>query len=314
MKFSVLIPAYNAAATVDSTIQSVLKQTLPPFEILVVDDGSKDDTLARLKRYEPRITVFPVANAGVSPARNLLCSSSRGDILAFLDADDVWHPTYLEKQAEALSAHPEAVASYARFTMFRKDEDLVWPEPAAKPVVEVLAPLEFFRVLNHNPMFYIPSCCCVRREVFADSAYRPFPEVIKTTEDFYVFNTLPLYGSVLRSSSILMGYRLTPGSLSSDWIIAIGRSVQGMELLAQRKYRNPPPHFSRPFKRALATWRRVYAKHLMGVANVAEARRQIQLSVAAPGGFVSAIKSVGLYGCTWLPKPLQPKWPASARS
>ena len=313
MKFSVLIPAYNAGPIIDRTIQSVLNQSLPPLEILVVDDGSTDDTLARLKAYEPRITVYPVPNAGVSPARNLLCEKSRGEVIAFLDADDVWHPRYLETQARMLEAHPEAGATYTRSVKFKNDEDLVWPDQSLEPD-EILSPVEFFRQFNRTPMYFVPSCCCVRRAIIANFGMRPFPELIRSAEDFYFFNLLPLFGPVLRSPAKLMAYRLTPGSLSTDHIVCIARTIRGMELLSQRNYRTAPRVFAQPFKLAFAARRRLYAKHLMGAARAADARSQLGLSVFKSGGLVSSIKSAGLYGCTLLPRPLQPKWPAPARS
>ena len=98
MKICVIIPAYNASATIDATIQSVLDQTHLADEILVVDDGSTDDTFARLSAYGSKIKVFRQPNQGVACARNFLCHQATGDLVAFLDADDVWHPDYLKTQ------------------------------------------------------------------------------------------------------------------------------------------------------------------------------------------------------------------------
>jgi glycosyltransferase involved in cell wall biosynthesis len=87
---SVIIPAYNAGAYINETIDSVLTQTYPHVEIIVVDDGSTDDTVERLKKYGAGIKYIYQANAGVGPDRNTGFDASSGDYIAFLDADDIW--------------------------------------------------------------------------------------------------------------------------------------------------------------------------------------------------------------------------------
>src|SRR4051794_25124057 len=105
MKFSVLMPAYNAADTIDQALQSVFAQTVRPHEILVVDDGSTDATGAIIARYRQRVQYFQQANAGVAAARNALCARAGGDVIAYLDADDSWHPRYLEIQQKNFEQH-----------------------------------------------------------------------------------------------------------------------------------------------------------------------------------------------------------------
>jgi cellulose synthase/poly-beta-1,6-N-acetylglucosamine synthase-like glycosyltransferase len=95
---SAIIPAYNAAATIAAAIESVLAQTRLPDEIIVVDDGSKDETAAIAGRFGPAVRLVRQANAGCGQARNTGARESCGDWLAFLDADDLWLPTKLERQ------------------------------------------------------------------------------------------------------------------------------------------------------------------------------------------------------------------------
>jgi glycosyltransferase involved in cell wall biosynthesis len=101
---SVVIPTYNTASLVVEAIDSALAQTLPPLEVVVVDDGSTDDTEARLAAYGGRITYVRQPNAGVSSARNRGLGMARGELIAFLDSDDTWHPCKLEIQASRLTA------------------------------------------------------------------------------------------------------------------------------------------------------------------------------------------------------------------
>ena len=95
---SVVIPAYNAAATIAAAIESVLAQTRLPEEIIVVDDGSNDETSAVVERFGPIVRLLRQANAGCGQARNSGAREARGTWLAFLDADDLWLPTKLERQ------------------------------------------------------------------------------------------------------------------------------------------------------------------------------------------------------------------------
>lgn len=106
-RISVIIPTYNHARFVAQAIESVLAQTLPPQEIFVVDDGSTDDTHRVLKPFANRVCVVRQANRGVSAARNAGIELATGDLIAFLDADDIWFPTKLERQMERFEANPE---------------------------------------------------------------------------------------------------------------------------------------------------------------------------------------------------------------
>jgi glycosyltransferase involved in cell wall biosynthesis len=98
---SVIIPAYNASETIEATLSSVCGQTYAKLDIIVIDDGSHDDTaevVRRLSGKDPRIRLLRKANAGLAAARNTGLEHARGDFVAPLDADDLWHPTKIEKQ------------------------------------------------------------------------------------------------------------------------------------------------------------------------------------------------------------------------
>jgi glycosyltransferase involved in cell wall biosynthesis len=104
---SVIIPTYNRANYVSRAVDSVLSQTFRDCEIIVVDDGSSDNTRQVLAAYGDRIQYVFQANAGPGAARNLGIRLSRGRYLAFLDSDDMWMPTFLEETVSALDAHPQ---------------------------------------------------------------------------------------------------------------------------------------------------------------------------------------------------------------
>ena len=99
---SVVIPCYNAAAYLRETLDSALGQTHPPLEVIVVDDGSTDDSAAIAQSYGPPVRVIRQENQGESVARNRGIDEAKGDWIAFLDADDLWKPTKLQKQLGAV--------------------------------------------------------------------------------------------------------------------------------------------------------------------------------------------------------------------
>lgn len=104
MKFSVILPVYNAEKVLERSINSVLNQTFSDFEIIAVDDGSKDQSLQVLKKYaelDSRIKVFHQSNKGPGATRNRAISLSQGEYIAFLDADDYWEQDFLEAVLEA---------------------------------------------------------------------------------------------------------------------------------------------------------------------------------------------------------------------
>ncbi len=105
-KVSVIIPTYNHAQFVAQAIESALAQTLAPVEVIVVDDGSTDETAQVLAHYGERIRVVRQQNGGVAAARNAGAALAVGEYLAFLDADDTWLPRKLEKQLARFQAEP----------------------------------------------------------------------------------------------------------------------------------------------------------------------------------------------------------------
>lgn len=104
---SVIIPAYNCAAYIEEALESVYRQTYPYWEIIVVDDGSTDGTSSVLAAHRERIQYFAQPNRGTAAARNTGIRRARGELIAFLDNDDIWLPEKLELQVRALNTWPE---------------------------------------------------------------------------------------------------------------------------------------------------------------------------------------------------------------
>ncbi len=113
---SVVIPTYNRARYVTKAIESVFAQTCTDYEIIVVDDGSTDDTQEVLQAYAGRVQILRQANGGPSAARNAGIRAARGRWVAFLDSDDEWLPEKLAAQMADVADHPEAVAHFTNAT------------------------------------------------------------------------------------------------------------------------------------------------------------------------------------------------------
>ena len=116
MKYSVVIPLYNKGKSIKRTLQAAIAQSLQDYEVIVVNDGSTDNSLATVKSVDdPRLRIIEQENQGVSVARNTGILEASGDFICFLDADDIWYPHYLETIDRLTSAYPESdifVTSY----------------------------------------------------------------------------------------------------------------------------------------------------------------------------------------------------------
>jgi glycosyltransferase involved in cell wall biosynthesis len=114
-RVSIIIPTYNRSKLLQLTVESVLNQTYPALEVIVVDDGSKDDTEKVMQKYAGRVTYIKQANRGVSAARNTGFRVSSGQYINFLDDDDLFMPTKIERQVQMLEARPEAGLVHCRY-------------------------------------------------------------------------------------------------------------------------------------------------------------------------------------------------------
>jgi len=121
-RVSVVIPTFNRARLVGLTIDSVLAQTFRDFEIIVVDDGSTDDTAALLAGFGERVRVLRQPNQGMNPARNAGLAAARGEYVALLDSDDLWEPYKLALQVELLDRFPDAGFVFSEFSVMESDE------------------------------------------------------------------------------------------------------------------------------------------------------------------------------------------------
>jgi glycosyltransferase involved in cell wall biosynthesis len=220
MQVTVVIPSYNCGPLTVEAVESVLAQTVPASEILVVIDGSTDNTFELLNQFGDRIRLITQPNQGVAAARNTGLRLATGEFVAFLDADDVWHPEKLERQLSFLNLNPEigvlATLTYA------------WPssEHPNQPLTTVpgLRCFSEEELLIRNPL--TTSSVIIRRSLqqdLGDFDIRQFG-----TEDYDLWLRAIRSAKIARLEMPLTGYRTaTPGSLSKN----AARMEAGMRII-----------------------------------------------------------------------------------
>ena len=203
-KVSVIMAAYNAEQYIEDAIRSVLNQTLPDFELIVINDGSKDQTLNAIKSIsDERIVIINQDNSGAASARNSGLRSSKGEYIAILDADDVALPDRLKKQVDFLDASPEygIVGSNARVI----DKDGVF-------VTNTNQALDWESIRLQLPASpFIHSTVMFRSSLIRTIGLYPD---ITTSEDALFFLKISKVSKMINLQDCLINYRLLPSALS----------------------------------------------------------------------------------------------------
>jgi glycosyltransferase involved in cell wall biosynthesis len=220
---SILIPAYNAEAWIGDTIHSALAQTWPEKEIIVVDDGSKDQTLAAARQFESKgVRVVTQTNSGAAAARNHAYSLCRGEYVQWLDADDLLAPDKISLQMAALKDGARKTLLSSKWAYFIYRPRKAEFRPTA--LWEDLSPLEWLvRKLDQN-LHMQPATWLVSREL--TEAAGPWDTRLSLDDDGeYFCRVLMACGRVQFVPGARMYYRRSgPGSLSN-----VGRSSKKME-------------------------------------------------------------------------------------
>jgi hypothetical protein len=219
---SVVMAAYNGAGLIEDTIASVLAQDLPDFEIVVVDDASTDDTLARLHALtDPRIRIMALpANGGPVVARNTAFAAARGRYIVGLDQDDLCHPDRFSTQVAWLDAHPDTVLVASAVNLLRSGTI----RPPRAPVRTTPASIAW-RMQFGNPLVW--SSVMFR----ADAARRL--DVFERTdriyaEDFDFYTRIARIGTLARIDRPLLTYRIHPGGASRRFTKAMDQSASAV--------------------------------------------------------------------------------------
>ena len=213
--FSVVIPVYNGGATIGSALASVIGQTDNDFEIIVVDDGSVDDSLAvmlNIAASDTRIRVVSQANAGVASARNLGVNLARGELIAFLDADDRWRPEKLARHRLHHAARPDTGVSFARIA-FRETGDR-HDETARTHSTVPAHPLTLTDLLGENPACTAPHMVPTR--ACFDQAGGCCQGMNHAEDQEWLARVAVSEWGVTGIDALLVDYHMSPSGLSSD--------------------------------------------------------------------------------------------------
>ncbi len=233
---SVVVPAYNVAATIHETLVSISNQTFTDIEIIVVDDGATDATPDILASYpDSRLRVICQANRGLAGARNTGIHNAKGKYIAFCDADDVWEAEKLERHFNHLEGCENVGISFAGSSMM--DENGNRLKVSQMPKLKNISAADVFK---RNPIGN-GSAAIVRREAFDCIAYRPACE---TERDWWFDETMR------QSEDIDAWMRFI---LASDW------KIEGIEGLLTR-YRIQSGGLSANLTKQYQTWKHMCAK------------------------------------------------------
>lgn len=196
--FSVVIPAYNAANHIKRTLESVVQQSFSDFEIIIVNDGSTDNTTAVIKEMaDSRISIIEIENSGVSVARNTGIRQAKGKYIAFLDSDDIWHPDRLLRAHAYFEANKDVLWYTSPFIRCREDQLNRTSFSASEKTCRTL---DFFKC------DVSPHCSGVIASKSALPDEPLFPEGVKYFEDIIAWDRIGLRNPKIGYSPIPDAY------------------------------------------------------------------------------------------------------------
>lgn len=209
--FSVIIPLYNKEGQIANTLNSVLNQSFTDFEIIVVNDGSTDNSVEVVKGFpDERIRLVSQFNSGVSAARNKGISIARGDYVAFLDADDSWHTHYLEEQNILIKKYDECAVyatNYEFITSSGKKESTILRKLSFNSEHGILDNYFECASCSHPPLW--TSAVVVKKQALQDIG--GFPVGIKSGEDLLTWAWLSEKNKIAFSRRVSAIYNLGEG-------------------------------------------------------------------------------------------------------
>jgi len=230
---SVVIPSYNAARFVADAVQSVLAQTYPNLEVLVIDDGSTDDTRQVMEQFasDARVNYHYQTNRGESGARNTGIRLARGEFIAYCDADDLWEPRKLEVQIPCFDGRPELGVVYTN-------------------VIHVDAnnqPMETYQTMRHNGRIsakllmenFVTGAASIIRKKYFDLV-GGYDESLRTCQDYDMWLRLSAVCEFFYLDVVTYRYRQWPGQISRNELMQFENST-----IAREKFIKANPELAR---------------------------------------------------------------------
>jgi glycosyltransferase involved in cell wall biosynthesis len=273
---SVIIPVYNAEKTIIKTIQSVQQQTFNDFEIIIINDGSRDETLELIQDLqEKHLKIFSYENGGLPIARNRGMSHAAGEFIAFLDADDLWTPDKLELQVAALKQHPKAGVAYS-WTYFMDVNE------QGEPISFLPSPQypfqnNVYKNLLISDFIHSGSNTLIRREAL--NSVGEFDTTLKSCEDWDYWLRLATCWHFVVVPKYQIFYRRTPGAMSSK----VGVMKEAALIAMDKAYKAAPAELQYLKKYTLTSFHQYcagqYLEHCLNAADLTEAQKHLSLAV-----------------------------------
>jgi glycosyltransferase involved in cell wall biosynthesis len=255
-QYSVIMPTYNRAGLVARAVESVLSQTCQDFEIIVVDDGSTDDTEEVLRPYSDRIRYIRQSNRGSAAARNRGIQESHGQYLAFLDSDDRWYPDKLARMGETIAAHPRVGLFYSDFRLVDSEGRLVKVQKCKHIVGE-----GYLAVLLQ--VFILTSTVICKRECFDVCGL--FHEPMRRVQDWDMWIRIARRFPIVHVPAVLTEYTWEPFKA----VRASLDPVNGFQMAVDRALEADPDLRPRDRRRVLAR-----LAYVQGVEHLRYGRRR----------------------------------------
>ncbi len=249
--FSVIIPTYNRSSMVAEAVSSVLNQTFKDFEILVIDDGSTDDTQSALSPFSDRVCYFRQENGGVASARNLGIAKSRGEYICYLDSDDLWPANKLSSYNDAIRKANDPHFLFSDFVKHDCSRNITYDISNSRifsylyslcTIEEQLAQLsgkDLKELLLRGYPLY-PSTFCIKRNVHQQ--YLWDPGVLKS-EDFNFVLKLAQKYSFFYIDQTLCTVRVHDSNKSSDFLTKNAVIIGTMRAVRDLYESNDQKHF-----------------------------------------------------------------------
>ena len=279
---SIIVPAFNVAKTVAQTLDALLAQTYRNFEIIVVDDGSTDETSTIVGRYQldRRVRLIHQRNRGLAGARNTGIEASIGRVIGFCDADDIWEPHKLAQHIRHLHDNPLVGVSYAGSSLIDDDgKDMgLRQQPRLIDITSA-------HILKRNPIGN-GSSAVIRRQVFDEIAYRPrseserdwyFDETFRQSEDIECWLRISLTTAWQFEGipELLTRYRITANGLSA----VVDRQIEAWERMVSKLGMLHPAFFTRYTEVARAYQLRYLARRAISDFDSDQASKMMKASL-----------------------------------
>ena len=208
--FTVIIPVYNKEKFIENTIKSVLQQSFSDFELILVNDGSTDNSILKIENFsDSRITFYTKENGGASSARNFGLEKAKAKFITFLDADDYWYPDFLQEMASSIEEFPNHKIFSAAIEV--ESDKVVFPSQYSIKKSSEREIVDYF-VASMKTTIICTSCAVFEKSVFEKVGH--FDTEIKSGQDTDMWIRMGLEFPVVFSWKILARYVYDPNSLS----------------------------------------------------------------------------------------------------